>query len=184
MSAGLPTLSQIRGVPRLFLSAFLITLTCGYLSGIYFVHLTTGNSPAGISQQFRGNESLPLEQVKEIKYPKSTREMLNIVHSHVTSFALIFFAVGAIFLLSSLPDGMKKFLLVEPFVATLLLFGGMVGVRYLPAGWALPLGILMMVAGITTFLVLLAMVGICLYEMWAGRPLTVRKAQAGPRSTG
>ncbi len=177
MRQSLPPLSQIRGIPRLFLSAFLITLTCGYLAGVYFVDETTGNTPSGISQQFRGNESLPLEMVQEIKYPKSTREMLNIVHSHVTSFALIFFAVGALFLLSSAPEKAKMFLVVEPFCATLLIFGSMVGVRYLPASWAVPLATVMMLAGLTTFGALMTMVGISLFEMWSGRPLVKRSRQ-------
>ncbi len=165
----LPRLAELRGLPRAFLTAFLVTLTLGYLTGIYFVDYTTHGTPEGIVQQFRGNEDLPMEAVQAIKYPKSDREMLNIIHAHVTSFALIFFGAGGVFLLSGVRRSWKWFLAVEPFVATLVLFGSMAAVRYLPASWAFPMAVLMMLAGLTTFLALLLMVSISLYELWAGR---------------
>ncbi len=164
-----PRLATLRGLPRAFLTAFLVTLTIGYLTGVYFVDYTTHGTPSGVVQQFRGNEDLPMEAVQEIKYPKSDREMLNIIHAHVTSFALIFLGAGGVFLLSSVRPRLKKWLVIEPFIATLVLFGSMAAVRYAPDAWALPLAVLMVVAGLTTFIALLVMVGLSLWELWVGR---------------
>lgn len=164
-------LTQLRGIERSFVTAFLITLTVGYLTGIYFVDFSTGSTPTGIVQQLRGNEDQPIEGLTEIKYPKSPREMLTIIHTHVVSFGLIFFGVGGVFLFSGVRRKLKYILIVEPFVATLVLFGSMALVRYLPPGWIYPFSLLMMLAGLTTFVALILMVGISLYEMWAGRPV-------------
>ncbi len=160
------TLRELRGAARLFVTAFLVTVTIGYLTGIYFVAFTTHGTPAGTVHQFRGNEEEPLEEIEEIKYEKGSLEMLNIIHTHVTSFALIFFAVGGVFLFSSAPPGLKAALAVEPFAATLLLFGGMAGMRYLGEGMALPLALVMMLAGLSTFVCVIAMTSMALWEMW------------------
>lgn len=164
-------LTSANSLMRGFLTAFLLTLLTGYLTGVYFVDFTTESHPEGILAQFRGNEDAPLETVQEIKYPKSTREMLTIIHAHITSFALIFFGAGSIFLLTQVRKSIKYFLVTEPFVATLVLFASMAGVRYLPETWAYPLTWLMMLAGLSTFVALFAMVGIALYELWTGQPI-------------
>lgn len=123
----------------------------------------------GWCNPFRGNEEVPLEAVQEIKYPKSPYEMLHIVHAHITSFALIFLAVGRLFLDTSVSARWKAILTLEPFAATLLLFGGMVAVRFLPKSWALPASWVMLVAGASTFIGLHAMIGRMLWEMWHPR---------------
>ncbi len=159
-------LRDLRGTPRLFVTSFLVVMAVGYLHGVYFVDFTTHSSLKGTATNFRGNEDLPIEQAAELKYAKTLPEMLNILHTHITSFALIFFAVGGIFLFSSTRDRLKVLLAVEPFVATLVLFGGMWGVRYAPEGLAGLFAGLMLLAGVTTLLCFLAMVSISLWEMW------------------
>ncbi len=163
------SLRALQGTARWLVTWFLIVVGVGYLTGIVFVRHTTHNTPTGIVHQFRGNEDVPLEQVQEIKYPKSPYEMLNIIHAHVTSFALIFMAVGGLFLGTSVSERWKAILALEPFAATLLLFGGMAAVRFLPEGWELPAAWVMLVAGASTFVCLYAMIGRMLWEMWHPR---------------
>lgn len=161
-----PRLGIVNGVVRWFLTAFLVTITAGYATGIYFVSFTTHSSVTGTVHQFRGNEDVPLDEAREIKYAKDTLEMLNVIHAHVTSFALIYLAVGGIFLFSSYRPALKGLLAVEPFAATLILFGGMAALRYLGSGAAGAFAGLMMVAGLSTFGCFLAMVVLSLWEMW------------------
>src|SRR3990172_5501863 len=107
-------LQRVKGLPRLLVTAFLMVLGFGYLSGAYFAVSTTHFSSEGTRYQFRGNEDVPFDKIDEIKYPKSTEEMLNIVHSHVSSFALIFFSVGIIFYFSSIRGKWKSVFILEP----------------------------------------------------------------------
>ncbi|HET6567642.1 MAG TPA: hypothetical protein VFG50_06735 [Rhodothermales bacterium] len=165
-SSIVPRLGAVDGVVRWFLTAFLVTITAGYATGVYFVSVTTHGSVVGTVHEFRGNEEVPLEEAREIKYAKDTMEMLNVIHAHVTSFALIYLAVGAIFLCSSYPPGLKGILAVEPFAATLILFGGMAALRYLGSTAAGAFAGIMMLAGFSTFGCFLIMVALSLWEMW------------------
>ncbi len=174
----LPRLDRMPGPWRVLLTAFLITMTAGYLTGLYFVAFTTQGSPQGVAEQFRGNEGAPAEEVAEIKYEKSLVEMLSIIHTHVTSFALIFLSIGGIFLLGRARPRTKAVLAAEPFVATLVLFGGMAALRWLGPAWAKPMAFVMMAAGFSTFVCLIAMVGASLWEMW--RPHAHRRKPAHP----
>jgi len=155
---------------RLFLTAFLVTISFGYGTGIYFVSHTTHVSATGTVEQFRGNEEALTGTEAEIKFEKSTLEMLNVIHAHVTTFSLIYLAVGGVFLFSSFSRRLRSILTVEPFVATIILFGGMVGVRYLDGSLATGMAWVMMVAGGSTFLAFGAMVSLSLWEMWKPRP--------------
>jgi len=152
---------------RLFLTAFLITITLGYAAGLYFVAHTTDMTPGGAVEEFRGNEELPVSQIDEIKFAKDTLEMMNIIHTHVTSFALIYLAVGGIFLFSRFRRTLKIALAVEPFAATVLLFGGMAGLRYFDSAVADVFAWLMMVTGTITALCFVSMVGLSLFDLWA-----------------
>ncbi len=163
------SLRSLRGTARWLVTWFLIVLGVGYLTGIVFVRHTTHNTPRGVVHQFRGNEEVPLEEVQEIKYPKSPYEMLNILHAHITSFALIFLAVGGLFMGTSVSERWKAILALEPFAATLVLFGGMAAVRFLPESWAWPAAWVMLVAGGSTFICLYVMIGRILWEMWQPR---------------
>ncbi len=159
-------LKETDGVLRLFLTAFLLTISFGYGTGIYFVAHTTHVSASGTVEQFRGNEDASTGSETEIKFEKSTLEMLNVIHAHVTTFSLIYLAVGGIFLFSSFSKRLRSILSVEPFVATIILFGGMVGVRFMDESVATVMAWIMMIAGGSTFLAFGAMVALSLRDMW------------------
>ena len=110
-----------RGI-RLFLSAFVIILSIGFYTGLLFVSQTESMSPDGVVENYLGNEDKPEAEI--MKFKKSEREMLNIVHTHVLSISFIFFMLGILVWGTTLSEPLKRFLTIEPFVSILLTFGG------------------------------------------------------------
>ena len=146
---------------RLFISAFLIILTMGYFIGLFFVNHTTAGNPSGLSEEFRGtpeNSGAP-----ELKYAKSTDEMYIFLHNHVLSLSLVFFTVGGLMYFSStVPQALKGFLIVEPFIAIGTTFGGIWLMRFVSEYFSY----LVVVSGVSMVGCYVAMVAIILKELW------------------
>jgi hypothetical protein len=107
---------------KLFIGAFIIVLSIGYISGLQFVRQTEASTANGIQENFLGNEDLDVVEV--MKFEKGKREMLSILHTHILSISFIFFLLGGILSLTSLPKKLKSFLMIEPFISIVLTFGG------------------------------------------------------------
>ncbi|GER60918.1 hypothetical protein [Patiriisocius marinus] len=107
---------------KLFITAFVVVLTVGYVTGLTFVSQTDSDSPNGIEENYLGNEEV--EDAQVMKFEKGAREMLTIIHTHILSMSFIFFLLGSLVAMTSLPRKLKSFLMVEPFVSILLTFGG------------------------------------------------------------
>lgn len=107
---------------KLFIAAFIIVLSIGYVTGLLFVSETDSTTPDGIEENYLGNEED--EEAKVMKFEKSDREMLTTLHSHILSMSFIFFLLGSILAITSIPKKLKSFLMVEPFISILLTFGG------------------------------------------------------------
>jgi len=107
---------------KLLIGAFIIVLSIGFFTGLLFVGKTSSANPNGIEEQYLGNESD--ENVEIMKFKKSDREMLTLVHNHVLSMSIIFFLLGAILSVTQLNKKWKLFLMVEPFASVILTFGG------------------------------------------------------------
>ena len=114
---------QIPKELKVLIGTFLIVLTIGFFSGLLFVGETSSMKPDGVEEQYLGNEDK--EDALVMKFKKSEKEMLTLIHNHVLSMAVIFFLTGLILCLTKLQSGFKKFLLIEPFVSVLLTFGGL-----------------------------------------------------------
>ncbi len=145
---------------RLFVTAFLLVLTAGYLTGLLFVGHTTSGTAEGLSQEYRGT---PEGSPGELKYAKSADEMYIFLHNHVLSLSLVFFAIGGVFSFSSIvPPGLKKFLMVEPLLAIATTFGGIWLMRFVSEyfNW------LVIVSGTTMACCYAAMTGYILWELW------------------
>jgi len=106
---------------KVFIALFVITLSFGFFTGFSFLHLTTSLTPHGIENHYIGNENDV--DAEEMIFKKSEREILNIIHTHVFSFSLIFLALGGILTTTSINQKLKKFLLIVPFVSIILTFG-------------------------------------------------------------
>ena len=107
---------------KLLVAAFIVILSIGFFSGLLFVGETSSTSPKGIEEQYLGNEID--EDALVMKFKKSEKEILTLVHNHVLSMSIIFFLVGLLLCTTELNDKLKLFLIIEPFVSIVLTFGG------------------------------------------------------------
>ncbi len=115
-------LSKLPQEIKTFLLIFLVTLSFGYIAGVVYISKTSGVSPNEVEEQYRGNEDN--EDAEEMKFKKSERAILTLVHGHVITFSLIFLVLGGLFFLTSYPLSLKKVLAFEPLISTVTTFGG------------------------------------------------------------
>lgn len=108
---------------KLLIGSFIIVLSIGFYTGLLFVGETSSANPNGIEEQYLGNEYD--ENAEVMRFKKSDKEMLTLVHNHILSMAIIFFLVGGIVSITKLNRKLKLFLIVEPFVSVILTFGGL-----------------------------------------------------------
>lgn len=102
--------------------SFLIVLSIGFFLGLSFVSETTNANPEGIETQYLGNENI--EDAPVMKFKKSEREILTLVHNHMLSLSVIFFLLAIIVSTTSINKKFKLFLMLEPFASIILTFGG------------------------------------------------------------
>lgn len=107
---------------KIFIGVFVSVLSIGFYTGLLFVNETSTTSAQGIEENYLGNEDI--EEVEIMKFKKSDREMLTIVHTHILSMSLIFFLLGGILWFADLSKSLKLFLTVEPLLSVVLTFGG------------------------------------------------------------
>src|SRR5690606_33612404 len=107
---------------KCFIAVFVVVLSIGYFSGLLFVGQTDTTHPQGIEENYMGNEDD--ENAPIMKFKKSEREILTIIHTHVLSMSFIFFLLGGLLMLTKLPKKIKMFLIIEPFASIILTFGG------------------------------------------------------------
>jgi len=99
-----------------------IVLSIGFFTGLLFVGNTSSANPNGIEEQYIGNESD--EDATVMKFKKSDKEMLTLIHNHVLSMSIIFFLMGLILSITQLKKKLKLFLMIEPFISVIFTFGG------------------------------------------------------------
>lgn len=107
---------------KVFIAAFVVILSVGFFTGLLFVNETSSGNPAGIQENYLGNEEDGNAEI--MKFRKGEREMLTIVHTHILSMSFIFFLLGMLVWVTKLNKGIKLFLTVEPFLSVILTFGG------------------------------------------------------------
>ena len=107
---------------KLLIAAFIIVLSIGFYTGVFFINETSSGNPNGIEEQYLGNEN-DLEATV-MKFKKNEHQMLTLVHGHILSMSIIFFLTGIIFVTTRLNKKLKLFLLIEPFISVIVTFGG------------------------------------------------------------
>lgn len=161
-------LYQLNKDLKIFLSIFLIVLTIGVSLGLVFLFTTTSFSADKVSERLIENEN-NIEEDFGINESgtKSTGELLMTTHNHILGFSFIFFFIGIIFYLNSIVTGFwKMFLIVEPFISTLVSFGSMWMMRFFGEVF-ISLTIISSIFIYTSFYV---MVFISLFELNLKRP--------------
>lgn len=148
---------SLPGYVRAFLFCFTLSLGFGYAMGYKFLVRTTDLQPSGIEMNYNGNEND--DEAVEMKFKKSEREMLSIIHSHAISMSLIFFALGAIVSITSISDKVKLWLITKPLISIIVTFGG-VWLLWKGVAW---MKYIVMVSGI---IMTLSVVGMILVIWW------------------
>lgn len=107
---------------KLLVGTFIVVLSIGFYSGLSFVGETSSFSSNGIQENYLGNEEN--EEAEEMKFKKTDRHMLSVVHSHILSMSMIFFLVAVLVFYLDFNSVLKKFLMIEPLVSVVTTFGG------------------------------------------------------------
>ena len=108
---------------RILILIYLAVTSIGFISALQFVNTTTeGGQPKGIEENYLGNED-DLE-AKELKFAKSEKQILNIVHAHMLSMGMLFLVLALLVASTPIKGVIRKILLYEPLVSVLLTFGG------------------------------------------------------------
>lgn len=141
---------------KLFLTMFIICMGIAYLCAIGNIALSEGTSIRDIADNYRGNEEKMIE-APDMAY------LMSHTHTHMFGMSLMVFSVGLIFLFTKTgPAWLKKFALVDGFVAVLIANASFWLIRYV-AWW---MAYLMVISGILLGTSMLIMLVIPLYEMW------------------
>jgi hypothetical protein len=130
---------KLRDLPKelkLLILFFLFTMLFGYGASFMLVLDQTNLSPAGIEENYNGNEDN--DEAGTMKFKKSKFEMLTTVHSHVFTLSVIFLITAFMTFFTGLPQKLKLFLITEPlislvitFTSLILLWQGLLVFRYL-----------------------------------------------------
>ena len=119
-----------------FLILFLFTIGVGIAVGLLYVNITTNMSPSGTVERFNGSEVLDSSEIPT-EFPKPIENMILTTHDHVISFAMISFLIGFIFYFNTIINGkFKFFLLIEPFISTIITFSSLWLMRYVNASFS------------------------------------------------
>ena len=117
------SLSELSKEFKYLIATFVIVTSIGFISSIVFVDYSNSTTPDGLVEQYNGNEFIE-DDIDIMKFKKSEREILTIIHSHILSSSVIFFLMGFLVCLTSINIKLKLFLAIEPFVSIILTFGG------------------------------------------------------------
>lgn len=144
---------------KLFILAFVLVLSVGYFTGLLFVRQADSFRPDGIEENYLGNEEI--EDAKVMKFEKGEREMLTILHTHILSISFIFFLLGGLVAITSLPKKLKGVLMTEPFISIILTFGG-IYLMWKGIAW---MKYVVMISGILMTLVFIVGAGAVLFQL-------------------
>ncbi|MCB0380126.1 MAG: hypothetical protein KDD24_02640 [Flavobacteriales bacterium] len=115
-------IQELSKTTKMLLVCFLITLSFGFYTGLLFINENTNSTFNGVEEHYLGNEDD--ENAEVMKFKKSKKDIVTMVHNHVLSLSIIFLLLGGLLLLTNLSPILKKILIVEPFISLLLTFGG------------------------------------------------------------
>lgn len=116
------TLSQLPKDFRILVCCFVIVLNIGFFTGFNFVRVSTSLNANGIEQNYLGNEED--EDADIMRFKKSEREILTLIHNHILSLSVVFFVLAILLYMTNVSPKLKTFLLFEPLASLVVTFGG------------------------------------------------------------
>ena len=153
-------LKYLDSTAKTFLAFFLITIQIGILIGIGYIYYTTDLNPEGTIEHYNGSEIIENDIPEE--FPKPLEGMILTTHAHVNSFAMISLIIGLIFYFNSIiSNKFKLFLMIEPFISTIITFLSIWIMRYLNDSFVY----LVMISSMLMYLCWSIMVIVCLNEL-------------------
>ena len=154
-------LHQLPKAIKLLLILTVLNLTAGVSIGLYYVADTTHLSPEGTTEQFRGSAVDNNFDIPE-KFPKPISELIITTHNHIISMTFIFFIMGGIFYFNSIILGkLKLFLIIEPFISTILTFLSMWLMRYINESFVY----ILIPSSFIMYVCWYIMIFVCIYEL-------------------
>jgi len=131
------TLKKLPPPLKMLILFFTLVLTLGFITGLIYLATTSGIRPETVIARYNGST---IAQADEFdipdQFPKPVGDLLVTTHGHVIQFALIYFLIGGLFFFNSAIRGpLRTFLIIEPFVSTILTFSGLWIMRFLLPGF-------------------------------------------------
>ena len=169
-------LGELPKSAKLFITMFLVVMACGYLMAILNINTSMGllretyapgekityefggSSYENIVNHYRGSEKDPAA------YPgMDLPTMTSTSHTHFIAMGLMVFCLGLPFLFTvTLPEWLKKFVLVDSFVAVIIAVTAFWAIKYI----APQMAVLMMLSGMLLGFCVLFETAVPLYELW------------------
>lgn len=111
---------------------FVLIAFIGVVVGGIMIEVTTHLTAKGVVHEYKGMSDSELRQAEELKFPKSTKEMLITTHNHILGLSTVFLIVGLLYLSAVDKTGwLQVSIAVEPLISLLATFGGLWIIRFL-----------------------------------------------------
>ncbi len=154
-------LYQLPSLLKKLILSLLFPLTFGVCIGLGFLYYTTNYSTEKAIERYNGSFSSGEFEILE-NYPKTISDIFITTHNHIIGFTLIFYVVGFIFYFSTtLSNGWKYFLLIEPFISIVISFSSLCLMRFVNPIFV---SLMAMSSGLI-YISYFVMVGIICYEI-------------------
>lgn len=121
-------LIDLNPMHKLLIKCVLICMSIGIILGIIYVSQNTSFQPESIQNYYNGSDLD--DEFIEVR-GKSLNELLLTTHNHIISFTFIFVIISFLLSLCSISEGLKKFLIIEPFVSIIITFSMMFFIKYI-----------------------------------------------------
>ena len=127
----IPTLQRWPDPIKKLVLTFTLIAFVGVVAGGIMIEVTTHLTPQGVIHEYKGMKQSEMSQAKEMKFPKSNKEMLITTHNHILGLSSIFLIVGFLYL-STIGQAawLQLSIAVEPLISLVITFGGLWIVRY------------------------------------------------------
>lgn len=105
---------------RILITCFYVMIFLAVGVGMVNYKVRTDLTPAGTEAYYRGNEDLPVDQVEEMLFPRTVKELLDVTHPHLFEQTLFMFVLCHLFGLTRVREKQKRWVYLLSYSAVLL----------------------------------------------------------------